>query len=55
MIKADPVLYDKVTETTEFAFWLNVLCIIGGHSMWSIEDAKNYLRTGSKKRKDWEK
>ena len=53
MLKADPELYDKITETPGFAYWFNVLCILSYQSMWSVEDVQEYLRTGTKDRKKW--
>ena len=53
LLHSNPELYEKILDTTGFAYWFNVLCILGGHSMWSVEDVQNYLRTGSKDRKKW--
>lgn len=49
MLKSNPKLYETVLDTTGFAYWLNVLVILAGHSMWSVEDVKMYLQTGSTK------
>jgi hypothetical protein len=54
MLKSNSALYEKILDTTGFAYWFNILCIIASHTMWSVEDAQNYLRTGSEDRKKWE-
>ena len=52
MEKASPTLYDTITETKDFAYWFNVLGLLAVNSMWSVDDVQNYLRTGSKKKKE---
>ena len=53
LLEIDPNLYDRTTETIGYAYWHNILCIIAIHRMWGVEDAQNYLRTGSDNPKDW--
>ncbi len=53
LLQSNPELYDKILDTTGFAYWFNVLCLLAQHSMWGIEDVENYLRTGSMDRKVW--
>lgn len=55
MMKSNRALYDLVTETTGFAYHFNCLTLLAQHQTWSLQDVEDYLRTGSKKRKDWEK
>ena len=53
MLKSSPTVYDLLTDTMGIAYWFNVLTLLACHSMWSVEDVQNYLRTSSKDRKKW--
>lgn len=54
MLQEDKVLYEQILESRA-SFPFNVLCLMAQNPYWSYEDTCEYLRTGSKKRKDWYK